>query len=190
MSLKITSQPASEPVTLAEVKLHLRLESDYTTEDDALDRYIQAAREYCEGFQRRAYISTTYEMYLDSFPAGDAIKIPVNPLISVTSVNYYDTDDTEATMSSDDYLVETDNYESQISLKYGKNWPSTTLRPHRGVIVTFVAGYGADATYTPESVKQSVLLLVGDYYANRCAGNASKSTIEAVERLLWLERCF
>jgi len=81
-----------------------------------------------------------------------------------------------------------DNYDSKISLKYGKTWPSTTLRPHRGVLITFVAGYGDDASSVPEKVKLAILLLIGDYYSNREAGEASKETLTAVERLLWQDR--
>jgi len=70
----------------------------------------------------------------------------------------------------------------------GKTWPSTTLRSYNGVCVTFVAGTGL--LQCPSEVKQAMLLLIGDYYQNREAGTASEKTIEAVERLLWLERVF
>ena len=186
MSLKISVQPAIEPVSISEAALHLRVDSD--DENSLIASYIKAAREYCESFQNRAYINRTYEYYLDAFPAGDAIRIPVNPLSSVTSIKYYGTDDTEATFDAANYLAEVDNYESKISLKYGKTWPSTTLRPHRGVLITFVAGYGDDASSVPEKVKLAILLLIGDYYSNREAGEASKETLTAVERLLWQER--
>lgn len=186
MSLKISVQPALEPVSLDEAKLHLRIDTD--EEDTLIASYIQAAREYCEGFQNRAYINTTFEYSLDAFPSDDVIKIPINPLVSVTSIDYYDTSDVKTTMSASDYLVECDEFESQISLKYSKTWPSTTLRPHRGVVITFVSGYGATAASTPEAVRNSMRLLIGDSYEYREAGKASEKTIEAVSRLLWLKR--
>lgn len=158
--------------------------SDSTT----IQGYIKAAREYCENFQNRAFINTTFELSLDAFPCSDVIKIPINPLVSVTSIDYYDTSDVKTTMSASDYLVECDEFESQISLKYSKTWPSTTLRPHRGVVVTFISGYGATAASTPQAVKNAMLLLIGDSYEYREAGKASEKTIETVERILWLKR--
>ena len=186
MSLNISVAPTVEPVSVSEAALHLRVDSD--EENSLIASYIKAAREYCENFQNRAYINRTYEYYLDAFPVSDSISIPVNPLSTVTSIKYYDTDDTEATFDAANYLAEVDNNESKISLKYGKTWPSTTLRPHRGVLITFVAGYGDDASSVPEKVKLAILLLIGDYYSNREAGEASKETLTAVERLLWQDR--
>jgi hypothetical protein len=55
------------------------------------------------------------------------------------------------------------------------------------VCITFVCGYGV-ATDVPDKAKQAMLLLIGDYYANREAGKASEKTITAVERLLWMDR--
>jgi len=165
----ITNEPASSETTL-------------------INGYIKAAREFCENFQNRAFVNQTWELWLDGFPSEAEIEIPLPPLVSVTSVKYYDTGNTEATFDSANYFVDTKSEPGRVCLGYGKSWPSTTLRSHNGVCVTFVAGYGATAANVPQKVKQSMLLLIGDYYSAREAGIASKQTIEAVERLLWLER--
>ncbi len=57
----------------------------YSTEDDEITQIIKTAREYCEGFQNRAFITQTWELWYDSFPAEDYIKIPLPPLISISS---------------------------------------------------------------------------------------------------------
>jgi uncharacterized phiE125 gp8 family phage protein len=102
-------------------------------------------------------------------------------------VKYYDTDDTEATMSSDDYYVDTNSTPGRLCLNYGATWPTITLRKYNGVCITFVAG-AALAASVDQRVKQAMLLLIGDYYQNREAGKASEKIITAVERLLWFER--
>ena len=155
-----------------------------------IESYITAAREYCENYQNRAYITQTWELWLDSFPRCDVLEVPLPPLVSVSSIKYYDVDDTEATMSSTLYFVDTKSEPGRICLNYGEQWPQTTLRPHNGVCVTFICGYGATSAYTPEKARLAMLLLIADYYANREAGNASEKTIKAVERLLMMERCF
>ena len=47
----------TEILTLSEVKTHLRVGSD-ATEDALITTYITAAREYVEGYQNRAFLSS------------------------------------------------------------------------------------------------------------------------------------
>jgi hypothetical protein len=240
MALKIKTAPTKEPVSMMEVHEQLRLDSD--DEDGLLMVYIKAARRHCEGFQGRAYITQTWELWLDSFPARDYIDLPRSPLqipivtagafVTATTyriltvgstdftligasantvgtvftatgagsgtgtatasviISYYDTDNTEYFMSAADYFADDKSEPGRVSLGYGKSWPSTTLRPVNGVCITFIAGYGSTVASIPENVKNAMLLLIGDYHENREAGNASKTTIEAVERLLWMDRTF
>ena len=239
--LSKSTAPTTEPVTISEAKAHLRVDENVAEEDELIAAYIAAAREYCEGFQNRAYITQTWELWLDSFPDKDYIEIPLPPLqepsvtagafvtgtvyriLTVGTTNftligaaastvgtvftatgagsgtgtatasgilkYYDTTDTVAYMSGADLFLDIKSEPGRICLGYGKSWPSATLRPANGVCVTFTAGYGT-ASSVPNVVKAAMKLLIGDYYEAREAGTASKTTIEAVERLLWLQRCF
>ncbi|OPX87737.1 MAG: Phage gp6-like head-tail connector protein [Pelotomaculum sp. PtaB.Bin104] len=189
MALKIKTQPASEPISLAEAKSHLRV--DGTDEDTFIDGLISAAREDCEDFQSRAYITQTWELWLDNWPGSDCIDIPLPPLQSITSIKYYDTDGTEYTMATVDYFVDTKSYVGRVVLAYGKAWPSTTLRPANGVCIEFVAGYGDAAADLPAAVKQAMLLIIGDLYENRENTVIGKQTNElpmAAKSLLWKNR--
>ena len=74
-ALVIETPPASEPLSLAEVKLQLGLgpweDSDHITsarQAAKLRDLITSAREYCSSFTRRAFVNTGYVQYLDSFP--------------------------------------------------------------------------------------------------------------------------
>jgi len=181
-----------EPLSLADVKLHLRVDDD--TEDELINSLITTAREYCEGFQRRAYLTQTQELWLDSFPSAGYIKLSLPPLQSVTHIKYYGTDDTEYTFTPDDYFVDIKNEPGRVSLGYGKTWPSTTLRPANGVNIEYVAGYGDAASDVPEKVRQAMLLLISHWYENREAvaltGAIPKEIPLSVEALLWQDRCF
>ena len=44
-------------------------------------------------------------------------------------------------MDPADYFVDTKSELGRGSLAYGKTWPTTTLRPTNGVVVTFTAGH-------------------------------------------------
>lgn len=162
-------------------------------EDDLLTALITAARQDCEKFQNRRYITQTWELWLDAWPDKDFIEIPLPPLQSVSSIKYYDTEDTEATFSSDDYFVDTKSEPGRVSLNYGESWPSTTLRPANGVCVTFVAGYGDEASDVPRNIYQAILLLLGHLYENREAVSqitnvAIKELPLGTQSLLWKDR--
>ncbi|HVW36055.1 MAG TPA: head-tail connector protein [Pirellulales bacterium] len=67
MNLTLVTPPAAEPVTLAEAKLHARI--NLTDDDDLVSALIVAARRYCEAFTRRQFVTATWNMVLDTFPS-------------------------------------------------------------------------------------------------------------------------
>jgi uncharacterized phiE125 gp8 family phage protein len=162
-----------------------------SAEDDLLESDIAAAREYCEEFQNRAYLTQTWELWLDSFPGRDYIELPRPPLASITSVKYYNTANTEATMTASDYFVDTKSEPGRVVLTYGKSWPSTTLRPANGVCVTFVAGETAAAS-VKKKWKQAMLLIIGHLYEHRedSVERALQNIPLGAQALLYQDRVF
>ena len=82
MRLKQTKAPTSEPVTLAELKLHLRVEDN--TDDDLITEIGKAARLWVEKATGRQLMPATWQMTLDSFPGGDGIILLPRPPINET----------------------------------------------------------------------------------------------------------
>ena len=68
MTLLRTGEPAAEPVTVAEVKSHLRLQ--HASEDDLIAGLIRAAREEVERATGMALIDQTWRLVLDRWPRG------------------------------------------------------------------------------------------------------------------------
>jgi len=186
--LKIKTAPTVEPLSLMEAQEHLRLDVD----DDAglVTRLIKTAREFCESYQNRAFLTQTWYLWLDEWP--DYFEIPLPPLISVTAVTYYNTSNVMATVSAADYYVDSNSEPGEIHLAYGKYWPTTTLREKNGICVEFVCGYGATPSTVPQVVIQAMLLLIGHWYENREALSEKplSSIPMAVDSLLWQNRCF
>lgn len=188
MALKRTVDPASEPVSLDEAKLHLRVDGD--DEDDFIAGLLVAAREYFEETTRRALISQTWRLSLDEWP--DEIELPKPPLVSVTSITYKDDVGAQTTLSSSVYLVDTESEPGRIVLASGQSWPAGTLYPVNPIQVTYVAGYGA-ATAVPERMKQAIKLLLGHWYENReatVAGTIMKEIPLGIDSLIWLNRVY
>jgi len=192
MAITVITEPATEPIDLTDLKNDIKVDSDLTADDSLIDALITAARRWAEGFLGRALITQTIELTLDKWPDGDRIEVPRPPLQTVSSVKYYDQDDTEATLSSANYLVDTASSPGRIVLNSGESWPTTALRPANGVIVRFVAGYGDAASDVPATMVQAVRLLVGHWYENRLAvastGAVPKEVPFGVEALLWHDR--
>jgi uncharacterized phiE125 gp8 family phage protein len=159
----LITAPDVEPVTLAELKTHLRITDTDTDRDAMLTALLLSARVHIDGksgYLGRAINTQTWELRLDSFP--DEIVIPLPPLQSVTSVKYIDTDGVEQTLSTDIYQVTTDD-PATIVEKYGQSWPSTRDEKE-AVRVRFVAGYGDSADDVPEPFKTAIKFHVEALY--------------------------
>lgn len=152
-------QPSVEPVTLAKVKEHLRI--DQNVEDTYLTSLITAARVAAENRTQRTLIQTTWRYTLDSFP--DAVPLPNPPIIGVTTLQYKDTNGALLTLDPQDYIVDTAREPGWIVPAYGKQFPQT-YDEINSVIVTYTAGYGTTAAEVPEPIKQWILLAIGDMY--------------------------
>lgn len=161
MALTLVTAPTSDPVSLAEVKEHLRITS--TDEDALITSLVGSAKESGETITGRALITQTWDLSLDSFP--QVIDIPKPPLQSVTSITYIDTDGATQTLASTEYTVDTKTEPGRIVPAYGKSWPSTRDIVN-AVTVRFVAGYG-NATAVPKSLKQAMLMHIEHMFGNR-----------------------
>ncbi|QIM48985.1 hypothetical protein G9Q38_07215 [Pusillimonas sp. DMV24BSW_D] len=168
MSLKVITPPAAEPVSLQEAKLHLRIIaalSDTAThpEDAMIESLIVAARQGAEHLTGRALMPQTFELGLDGFV--DKIKLPMPPLVSITSLTYVDVAGNVQVLDSADYEVDTYSEPAKIVRPYGTFWPATKCQPN-AVMIRYEAGY-ANATDVPSQIKSWMLLRIGSLYSNR-----------------------
>lgn len=185
--VKVQTEPAAEPVTVREVKEHLRI--SHMADDELLGYYITAARQVVEQRTWRTLVTTTLDYYLQGWPPGDTIVLPRPPLSSVTSVTYTDTDASASTFSSASYHTDTASTPGQIVLKYSASWPTATLQTSNPIVIRYVAGYGA-ASAVPQWAKMAIRWLVGHYYENREAVTLAPGVVAVnvplgVDSLLW-----
>jgi len=137
MPVKIIESPKTEPVSLDELKRHLRIVHD--DEDDTLLTYLKSATRYAEStLTWRAFVEQELELTLDKF--ADEIRLPRPPLLEVTSFTYFDKDNVEQTVDSDIYIEDTDSEPGRIIKADGKIWPSD-LRQINAVKIRYKAGY-------------------------------------------------
>ena len=132
MPLTLTTPPALEPLTLAEAKAHLKVD---TSDDDALiSAMIAAARARAEWHTGRAAITQGWTLHLDAWPQSGTIEIPLPPLQSVASVTTYARDDSATVMSASLYTVDAASAPARLALKIGVP-PPANLRRVNAVIL-------------------------------------------------------
>lgn len=158
----LVTAPAAEPVTLAEVKLHLRI--DDNADDVLLGALITAARQHAEHDTRRALVTQTRKLVLDEFPSG-AITLDHAPVGAVTSVLYIDPDGVERTLDAAGYKLDKITEPCRLVPAYGTSWPATRAEIN-AVSVIYTCGFGAPEA-VPESIKRWMLLRIGALYENR-----------------------
>lgn len=177
MRLKLKTAPAIEPITLDEAKLHLKVD---TADDNALiNALITTTRQLAERETKRAFITQTWEMFLDYAPPE--IDIPKPPLQATgLSIKVIDEAAAESVVNAASYDVDaSENSPGRVKLRSGCSWPS-----HRGFasfIIEFKAGYGDTATDVPEALKQGLFVLIGHMYENRGDEGAVKARVHALE---------
>ena len=184
MALELKTPPAGEPLTLDETKSYLKISN--TAEDAWVTGVIQAVREACEAFCRRALMTQTWVWWLDAFPKTPAkggesgflsapvscfdasvreLLLPKPPLQSVTHLKTHAPDGTAAVFDPSRYLVDTASEPGRIVLRRNETWPAD-LREARAVEVEFLAGYGTAAD-VPDALKQGMLLWIRLLYADK-----------------------
>ncbi len=164
MTTRLYTAPVEEPISLTEAKAHLRIEHDL--DNEFISTIIKAAREYAELVCWRGFVTQTWEVVNESFPAGtDAIILPKGALASVTSVKYLeDVAGVETTLATTEYLVDLTSTPPRVRLAFDKSWPNT--RPqYNAVVVRYVIGWEPAAV--PAPIKAAIMLLAGHMYEYR-----------------------
>lgn len=160
-----TIAPAAEVVTLPQLKSHCRV--DFTDDDADLQAFLETAIEALDGYSGilgRALINQTWRQDASRF--CDMMRLPLEPLVSIASVTYYDADNVQQTLSTDVYGSYTDARGPFIALKVGQFWPTVYDRAD-AVSITFIVGFGPAATDVPARLRNAIKLHAAHLYDHR-----------------------
>jgi len=162
MPYVLVTAPTAEPVTLAEAKLHLRV--DDNADDALIGALITAARQHAEHDTRRALVTQTWKLALDVFPEN-VVTLDHAPVSTVVSVVYTDPDGVSKTLDAGAYQLDAITEPCRLVPAYGNSWPATRAQVN-AVAITYTCGYGNPES-VPESIKRWMLLRIGALYENR-----------------------
>lgn len=166
MTSILLAGPALEPVTLAEAKAFLRV--DTGDEDDLIATLIAAARIHTEVVTRRAMIDQSWRLALDTWPEGREIRLPIAPLRAVSAIRVFDAEGEETGLPLAQFIAETGSMPARLILPSSIPGPDT-LRPFAAIEIDYLAGYGEAAADVPAPLKQAVLSLVAHWFEHRDA---------------------
>lgn len=163
MSWKVTTDPASEPLTLADVKTYLKV--DYSTDDDLLNVLITAARQWVEKHCRLGLLPQTITEVFDDWGDGRSLELSVSPLRSVSSIYYKDSDGNTTLWASGNYVVDEYQQPPRVQRAYSVTAP-TLYDEINAVSAIYTVGWD-DASALPAPIKQAMYLTIADAYENR-----------------------
>lgn len=162
----VTSVPAILPLTLEEVKSHLRIDIGDSCQDTLLTTLIKTATNYAESYTKKDFITRTYETFRDTF--GNDLTIRRSPIQSITSVEYLIDDVLTAVATTVWFLIESNTF-PHLSLKASQVWPTDGDQGLReqAVKIVFKSGFGDAITDVPEDLREGMMHHIAAMYENR-----------------------
>lgn len=182
-----TVAPAVEPVTADELRAQLA-ETEAGLPDAQANALIAEARELIEEMTGLAFITQTWAMYLDHWPAGQelwwdgvrqgaiqdiyvpnslrAVDLPRYPLQAVDDVTVYSEDSTSAAVTiGDTFDIDIYRKPGRMVLKKGATWP-IALRAANAIQIEYTAGFGDAASDVPAILKRAIKQVAAYLYAH------------------------
>jgi uncharacterized phiE125 gp8 family phage protein len=180
----LTTAPAVEPVTAAELSASLNGASDT---DAFLEGLITEAREEIETASGLALITQVWTLSLDRWPGGaeewwdgvreahinsirrtgGAVTLRRSPVQTVDAITAYGEDDVGAVVSvSGTFIVDIANMPGRLVIRSGATWP-VALRAANAIEIEYTAGYGDAAADVPAPLRRAVKSMAAYLYAHR-----------------------
>ena len=157
---QLIAAPSVLPVSLADVKSHLRI--DHGLDDSLLNVYLAAAINYIDGFSGilgRALCTQTWQERYSEW--GD-LRLELLPVSSIAQIAYMPESGAEVTVSPANYTLDSDEYGSFVRFSESYTFPALSTDPVP-IRVQYVAGYGSAAS-VPSPIKAAIMILAGHFY--------------------------
>jgi len=162
MTLIQTDPPLAEPLTLGELKAHLRI--DLNDEDELLESLIRVARAHLEAATGVALMSQGFRLFLDDWPRGGVIQLMRTPVQTIDAILVYDADGVAQDLDLSGMLLDATARPARLVIRE-QPMPG---QPINGIEIEFTAGFAA-ATEVPPELKRALLIHAAHLYEFRGA---------------------
>lgn len=163
--LRLKTAPTVTPVSVAEAKTHLRIDSTFTTDDTYIETLISVATSAAENYTNLAIMSQSWYLDIDAFPDYFNLLKGTLKTLTINSITYSDADNASQTLAASNYFGDGSIKPARIYFAPDATIPSTYDKPN-AVSVDFTLGFSSAAN-VPAPIKQAILLMVGTYYETR-----------------------
>ena len=144
-------------------KAHLRVDGDH--EDVLIDALIATARMFVERAFGLALITQEWSYYLDFWPRGGAVALPLAPVQEVSAVTLHDAGGGATEIASEGYAADLLSQPARLVLNSAL--PSVTPRALNAFEIAFLAGHGDEKENVPAPIRHALLLLVAHWFERR-----------------------
>src|SRR5690349_19286599 len=121
-SIVQTSAPIAEPLSLAQVKAHLRV--DITDDDVMIGAYITAARQLIEEWCGICLVKQSWAYSLQQWYRYELSLPRAYPLLAVDSITYIDVNQVKQTLDPSVYQVSKTTQPGRVRANWNQVWPS------------------------------------------------------------------
>jgi uncharacterized phiE125 gp8 family phage protein len=179
MTITVVNPPASEPVSLAEAKLYLRI--DHNAEDALIALLIEAAREAVEAGVGRALITRRVRENLDIWrrEAARGAVLGLGPVTNVVAVRLLADNGSQSVIEPDRYRLE--GHRDRPRLVFSPGVPAT-LRDIGGIEIEYDCGFAAEAADLPVALRLATLQIVASLYDLRPGESGVPETARVLMR--------
>ncbi len=159
MLLSVVTEASSFPVSLAEAKLHLRV--DHSDDDTLISALIEAACRQVGDMVGRSMVAETWSVSVAPF-SGDLV-LPLNPVTGVTDMSYFDAAGVSQSLTITDFWLFADQFRAALRPKTGVSWPTLQDRDD-ALTVEFTVGSAINP-----ALRAAILLFLTALYETRDA---------------------
>lgn len=161
MTLFMTDPPLAEPLALAVVRGHLRI--DDAAEDELLSSLIRTGREHLERETGLCLMVQGWRLCLDRWPESGVVPIARGPVRSIDDIRIYDADGVEALLATADAVLDGHARPARLRLRN----PPQPAQAMNGIEIDFTAGMAEAANELPDTLKRAMLVHIAHMFAFR-----------------------
>ena len=178
----IITPNADLPVSLDDAKRHLRMD-DLSHEDETIIAMVMACASHVEKAYGLCLLTQTVKEYWSAFPpsASEPMLLRIQPIQSITSIQYVDTNGVSQTWDTDEWTSGGYNGTTFVIPKPDYTYPTAWATPN-AITLTYEAGFGDTTTDVPGAIAQAIKYMVADMFERR--EDAPQSFTRASENLM------
>lgn len=167
LTAKLTTAPTFDPMEISEAQEHLIIQG----QESYITELLLTARGMVERYLNRSLTLQTWTAYADQWCRK--FVLPYAPLLSVTSIKYYDGNGVLQTLSASNYWVNTVKDPGYILFAYDFTPPQLQIGRPNAIEIEYKAGYTSSTDREtqqhaiPDSIRHGIKVLLTDLHEHR-----------------------